>query len=69
MMNTHSVFVEVNAQHSTIRMIEKDKWGKIHGNSRDIHFNCGVDAMKLSLTLRGYKFHHGTQLVSVYEEV
>ena len=70
-MNAHRKYIEVNSQYDTIRIVEKDKFGNIYGTSRDTHFNSGVDAMCLTLTMHGYMFHHRSSggLVTVFEEV
>ena len=69
--NNHSKYVEVNAQHNTIRIVEKDRFGRIYGESKLVKFNSHIDAMKLSLTMNGYSFHHASAsgLITVYKEV
>ena len=69
MANSHTKFVEVNEQDHTIRIVEKDRRGRIFGKSEFLQFNSSVDTMKLALTMQGYKFHHGTELIHVFEEV
>ena len=68
-MNNHKKYVEVNEQHHTIRIVEKDRRGRIFGQSKHVVFESSVDTMRLALTMKGYKFHHGTQWIHVFEEV
>lgn len=68
-MNNHKKFVEVNEQYHTIRIVEKDRRGRIFGQSKQVEFASSIDTMKLALTMKGYKFHHGTQYLHIFEEV
>lgn len=64
--NGHTKFLEIDAKDKTIRIVEKDKRGRIMHASEFNHFECSVDAMQRTATAFGYKFHHGTDLISVY---
>lgn len=67
--NGHDKFLEINAQTKQMRIVEKDKRGRIVCASEFNHFECSVDTMQQSAIAFGYKFHHGTDLISVYKSI
>ena len=69
MHNNHIKQVEVNTINHTIRVGEVDRRGKVWGVSKFVNFNSGLDAMKMTLAMHGYKFHRGGSGVLMYTEV
>lgn len=67
--NRHTKYVEIDAKDKTIRIVEKDKRGRIVCASEFSHFTSSLETMKQSTIAFGYEFHHGTDLISVYKSV
>ena len=67
--NAHDKYLEINAQTRQMRIVEKDRRGHIVCASEFNQFEGTVDAMQQTATAFGYKFHHGSDLISVYKSV
>jgi hypothetical protein len=68
-MNNHIKTVEINRRDETLRIVERDYRGRIFGKSKFVEYECGTDAMRLAVTMHGYKHDHSTGLIDVYREV